>query len=131
MDGVGMDECDLEAEEALARLGVDQLGARVREPAELGADVLDLVGDVVHAGTALREDAADGRVRDERREQLDPAGADEDGRRLDALVLDAGPVLELGAEEALVGRERLVQVVDGDAEMVDAAGDHGPMLTER
>jgi hypothetical protein len=34
-------------------------------------------------------------------------------------------VLELGAEETLVRVERVVQVVDGDAEMMDAAGSHG------
>jgi hypothetical protein len=33
-------------------------------------------------------------------------------------------VLDPGAEEALVGRDRLVEVFDGDAEMVDPAGLH-------
>jgi hypothetical protein len=34
-------------------------------------------------------------------------------------------VLELGAEELLVRRERLVEVLDGDAEVMDAARGHG------
>ena len=68
---------------------VDQLGAVGPQPVELGADVVDLERDVVHARAALREERPDGRVGAERREQLDPALADAQRRRLDALVLDA------------------------------------------
>ena len=73
---------------------------------------------------ALRQEPADRRVLAERREQLDPAVADEHGRRLDALLLDEAAVLELGAEEPRVRRDRLVEVADGDADVMDAAGDH-------
>ena len=120
-----MNECDLEPEKALPRLLVDQLGTLGRQPPELQEDVLDLVCDMVHSRAPVCEELADGSLLAERGEQLDPTGADEYGCGFDALFLDAGPVLELGAEEALVRLERVVQVVDGDAEMMDAAGPHG------
>ena len=120
-----MDECDLEPKEALPRLLVDQLGALGREPPELREDILDLVGDMVHPRTAVCEEPSNGSLLPERGKQFDPARADEHGRGLDALVLDPRAVLELGAEEPLVRIERVVQVVDGNAEMMDAAGSHG------
>src|SRR5688500_14271143 len=97
VDGVRMDESDLEAEEALPRLLVDQVGACGGEAAELRVDVVDLVRDVMHTRPAAGEELADGSLLPERRKQLDPAGADEHGRRLDALLLDVGAMLELGA----------------------------------
>ncbi len=119
-----MDESDLHAEEALARLGVDQLSPLLGEADQLGLDVVDLVGDVVHARPALGEELADRRVVAKRRQQLDPAAADEHRSCLDALILNRGTVLELGAEQQLVGLEGLIQVVHSNAEMMDAAWDH-------
>src|SRR5687767_14662313 len=121
-----MDERDLEPEEPAARLPVDQLGADGGELTERGPDVRDLVRDVVHSLAAPREKPSDRRVLAERGEQLDAAGADEHGDRLDTLLLEEAAVLELGVEQPRVGRERLVEVVHGDAEMMDAAGDHAP-----
>ena len=91
---------------------------------ELGGDVLDLVGDVVHARPSLGQELPDRRLLAERGEQLDPAAAEAHGCRLDALVGHGRAVLELGAEEPLVGRDRLVKIVDGDAEVVDALRGH-------
>ena len=128
MHGVRVDERDLEPEQPGARLGVDQLGALVREPGERGAQVADLVGDVVHPRPALREKAPDGRLLAEREQQLDAAVADEHGRRLHTLVGHGPAVLERGAEEARVRVHRLVEILDGDAEMVDTARLHAAML---
>src|SRR6188768_4021607 len=47
VEGVGMDESDLEAEQPGPWLLVDQVGTRGGEAVELGAHVVDLVGDVV------------------------------------------------------------------------------------
>jgi hypothetical protein len=120
-----MNECDLEPEEALPGFLVDQLGALGREAAELHEHVLDLVGDMVHSGASVCEELADGSRLAQCREQLDAARADEHCGGFDSLLLDPGSVLELSAEQALVRVERVVQVVDGDAEMMDAAGPHG------
>ena len=86
VNGVGMDKGDLQAEQADARDGVDQLDAVGSEARESEPDVVDLVGEMVNAGAPPREEAAHRRVLVRWCEQLDPAAADEDGRRLDTLL---------------------------------------------
>ena len=120
----GMDEGDLEAEQALPRVLVDQLGAAGRKPLELGRDVVDLEGNVMHARPALCEELAHRRFRAERGKELDPAGADPKRHGLDSLIRNSLTMLELGAEQPLVGLDRRVQVGNGDADMVDAACAH-------
>src|SRR3954447_7212625 len=124
MDGVGVDERYLQAEEPRPRLRVDQLDAGGREPLELAAQVVDAVGDVVHAGAAPGEEAADRRVVAERAEQLDAPRADAERCRLDTLLIDRRAVLDLAAEQLSVGTDRLVEIRDGDAHVVDLARRH-------
>lgn len=119
-----MDEGDLETEKAATRLGVDQLGPCVGETLQSRTDVGHLVGHVMHAGTAPGEKAANGRVLAERGEQLDTTVADTDEGRVDTLLLHARPLLERAAEQPLVGLERLVEVLDRDADVVDTARLH-------
>lgn len=114
-----MQERDLEAEEASMRLLVDQLDSLLGETLELPAEVADLVGDVMHSRPALREEPADVSILTERAEELDAALADADGGGLDALLGDRFALLELASEDAPVRLERLVQVVDGDPEVVN------------
>jgi hypothetical protein len=116
-----MDEGDLEAEHAVPRCLVDQLGARVRKMRKGRADVVDLVRDVVHPWPTLREEAADRRVLAECAQQLEAAGPDADGRRLDALLLHARAMLEPRAEEALVAVERAVEILDRETHVMDRA----------
>ena len=116
-----MDEGDLEAEHAVPRGLVDQLGAGFREVYEGGADVVDLVRDVVHTWAALREEAADRRVLAECAQQLEAALADADGRCLDTLLVHARAMLEPRAEEALIGVERAVEILDRETHVVDGA----------
>ena len=124
-----MDECDLEPEKPVPRLLVDQLGPYGREPPELHEDIVDLVGDMVHSRPSVCEEPADRSLLAERGEQLDAARTDEHCRSFDALLLDAGSVLELGPEEPPVRVECVVEVMDGDAEMMDAADAHGSDAT--
>ena len=126
MDGVGMNERDLKPEEAPARLLVDQLRPLAGELAERRPDVVDLVGDVVHPGAPPREEAADGRVLGERREELDTAGAEQHGHGLNPLLGERVAMLERRPEELRVRGQGLLEVVHGHAEMMDAAGDHCP-----
>ena len=100
-----MDEGHLEAEEAGTRLPVDQLGAFLRELGESGTKVVHLVGNVMHARAALREEAADGRLLAERFQQLDASFADAQRRRSHTLLVDRRLMLDLGAEEPFVGLE--------------------------
>ena len=127
-----MDEGDLEAEHAVPRSLVDQLGARFREVREGGTDVVDLVRDVVHPRATLREEAADGRVLAECAQQLEAARPDADGRRFDALLVHARAMLEPRTEEALVGVERAVEILDRKTHVVDRARRlHVAMVFER
>lgn len=126
MDGVGVDECDLEAEETRTRLLVDQLGASIGEVPKGRREVVDLVGDVMHSGPALGEEPADRRVLAERAHQLDPALADPHGDSLDALVVEPAALLDAPTKQPLVRPDRLVEVLDGDAEVMDPEGLHGP-----
>jgi hypothetical protein len=127
-----MDERDLEAEHAVPRRLVDQFRARLRQVCESSADVIDLVCDVVHSRAALRQEAAHGRVLRERTEELEPALADADGRRLDTLLLDARAVLEPGSEEPLVRVERAVEILDRETDVVHRArGLHLAIVCER
>src|SRR5690242_9588666 len=103
VDGIGVDERHLQAEEPALRLLVDQLGALGRELMERGADVVDLEGHMMHAGSALGEELAHRRLVAERGQQLDAARTDAQRRGLDTLVGNRLAVLEPGAEEALVG----------------------------
>lgn len=120
-----MHEGDLQAEETLPRLRVDQLHACRREVGKGRGDVVHLVGDVVHPWAAFRQEPAHRRVGVEGGEELDPVVADAYRRGLDALLLDAGTVLEPAAEQALVRPDRLVEVCHGEADMVNAPGVHG------
>lgn len=114
-----MHERDLEAEHAVAGALVDQLDPLLRQLGERGLDVGHLVGDVMHPLAALREEAADGGVVAERCQELDAALADAHRRRLDPLVLDPPAMLEPPAEQALVRRDRGVEVGNGDADVVN------------
>ena len=119
-----MHEGDFEPEHPVPRLVVDQLGATRREIGDRSANVVDLVGDVMHPWAPLRQELPDGRIVAERREQLDPVLADADRRSLDTLIVHAGAVLEAAAEEALVRAHRFVEIRDGDADVVNSSCFH-------
>ena len=86
---------------------------------------------MVHAGAALGEKPSNRRVVPGRREQLDPARAEHDGRSLDALVGENLAVLELPAEQRGVRLDRCVEVDDGKTDMVDTEGLHASDATSR
>jgi hypothetical protein len=126
-----MHEGDLEPEEALARSIVDQVGSGVGQLCEGRLQIPDLVGDVVHARPALRQEPADRGIGPERLEQLDAPLTDSQRRRADSLLIHRRTVLDLCPEELRVRNERCVEVVDRDAEMVDTAWRHGREATAR
>src|SRR4029079_12093905 len=124
VDGVGMEERDMQPEEPAPRNLVDQLGARVLEAGEGRTDVVDLVGHVVHPRAALGEKASHRCVVTRGDEELDPARADEDGGSFDALLRDRVPMLEPRAEEAAVRLHRLVEIGHREADVVDSPERH-------
>src|ERR1700760_38942 len=115
----GVHERDARAADAGARLLVDQREPGPFERFERAVDVVDLVGDMVQARAVLREELADGRVRAERREQLDVVLADVEQDRLDALLLDDLAMRERELEAVAIQRERRRELLDGDADVVD------------
>ena len=119
-----MDECDLGAEKPSPRMLVDQLGAGLGERTERLFDVGALERDVMHAGAAAGKEAPDRRVLSRRREQLHAAAPDEERGRLDALLGERIAVLHRRAEQPLVRRDGLFEVLDRDTEMMDAADPH-------
>ncbi len=124
VNGVGMDKGDLQTEQADARDGVDELDAVGGEARENRPHVVDLVREVVNAGASPREEASHGRVLIRWCEQLDAAGADEDGRSLDTLLGDPVAVLEDGAKGSDVRLDSFVEVEHGDSDVVKALGVH-------
>jgi hypothetical protein len=119
-----MDEGDLEPEESLARPRVDQIGAGVGELGKRRTEICDLVGDVVHARPALGEKAADRCVLVKGLEQLEASLADPERRRAYTLIVNGRLVLDVCAEESLVRCQRLVEIFDGDTDVVDPASVH-------
>jgi hypothetical protein len=124
-----MHECDLEPKEAEPRRGVDQVGAGGSEIGEGHVHVVDLIGDVVQPRAALREEPPHGRIVAQSSEQLDTALADTHRRGLDTLGLDTLAMLEAPAEQALVGRDRLVEVRNRHSDVMNAPCFHPADVT--
>jgi len=124
-----MNERDLQAEQSFTRRVVDQVGAGARELLEGRPHVGDLVRDVMHPRPALGEEPPDRGVIAGGLEQLDPTLADPERGRAHTLAVHGRLMLHLGAEQPRVRSERLVEVVDRNAEMVDAARLHGREAT--
>jgi len=126
-----MDEGDLEAEQAWTRRVVDEVRTGIDELGERGPDVVHLVGDVMHSRPSLREETPDRRLGSERLEQLDATVADPNRGGTNPLVWDGRAVFDLGAEQLLVGRERRIEILDRNTQVVDAVGLHAGEATER
>jgi len=124
VNGRRVHEGNFEPEHPLPWHVIDQLGTTGRELGDRGANVVDLVRNVVHARAPLGEKLPDGRIVAECREQLDPVLPDPYRRGLDALVVHTSAMLDATAEETLIRAHRLVEVRDGDADVVDSACFH-------
>ena len=120
-----MQERDARAADAGARLLVDQPQAGGPQLVEGGRDVVDPVGDVMQAGSALFEEAADRRVGRQRRQELDVALADVEQRRLDALLGHRLPVHQRHPVRVAVDGDRGVEIGDREADVVDASEHDG------
>ena len=126
-----MNERDLQAEQSFARRVVDQVGAGARELLEGGPHVGDLVRDVMHPRPALGEEPPDRGVVAGGLEQLDPAFADPERGRAHTLAVHGRLMLHLGAEQPRVRSERLVQIADRNAKVMNSQRLHGSEATAR
>ncbi len=116
-----MNERDPESVQAAPRLLVDQPVAGSGESGELGPHVIDLERHVMQPRATALHEPTDGRVGRSCLEQLDAIGADAQRCRLDALLVQKLAMLEDRAEQPLVAPDRLVEVVNGDADVVDSS----------
>jgi hypothetical protein len=114
-----MNERHLEPEKPLMRLLVDELDALRGEIPKLVVEIAHRIGHVVHPGTTLGQKPADRRVLAERADKLDAAFADPHRSGLDALVRDGVAALDFCSEEPSVGVDSVVEILDGDPEVVD------------
>jgi hypothetical protein len=82
------------------------------------------------SGAVLGHELADGCVRAERPQKLDVAVADVEKRRLDSLLVDGLAVDDRHAEGSLVEANGAVEVLNGDADMVDQLEHEGEFIEE-
>src|SRR5690606_3039374 len=115
----GVEEGDAAAAYAHPRLGVDQLEAGGAEALQGRVDVGDGVGDMMEPRPLAGEELAHRRHGTERAKELDVSVADVEEDRLDPLRLHRLPVREAHLEGPLVERDRRLQVLDGDADVVN------------
>ena len=126
-----VEERDLPPEDAAPRPLVDELCPRRCEAGELGADVVDLEREVVHALPSPGEELADRGLRTPRGHQLDAAVAETEEGDVGALIIEGLAKLDLRAEEAPVGLDRLLEVLDRDPDVVETANRHPGDATGR
>jgi hypothetical protein len=124
VERVRVDEGDEVAAEARPRLGIDHLDAGGGELPDRGGDVVHGEAHVVHARPPAGEEAADGRVLGERRHELDASVPEPEVGGLDPLALDPVAELDLGAEERPVRLHGVVEVLDGEGDVVHGAHVH-------
>src|SRR5437879_8082425 len=103
---------------------IEQLRAGGAGLLQGSSDIIGGVGHVVDGLTAILEELVDLGLRIERHDQFDPALADRDHRDLDSFALQALPARRSQTQPALVDPNRLVEIADGDPDMVDPA-QHG------
>jgi hypothetical protein len=116
---VRMDERDLEPEQSGSRLHIDQLHTLLGQAIQLAVQIAHLVGDMVHSRTAIGDELADGRVVAECAQELDAAPANANGHRFDTLGRHRLAMLQLCAENRSVRLDRLLQVLDRHAQVMN------------
>lgn len=116
--GFRVEEGDPPAVEADPGSAVDETDAGGVEAVEGGGDVGDSVGGMVHPVTAFGEEAGDGTIAIQRRDQLDIARRRVEGGDGDSLFLDDLPPSRREPERGVPGDGR-VQVGDDDPDMMD------------
>ena len=104
---------------AWTRRLVDEADAARLEVGERRRNVLDAQRDVVDAGTALLDEFRNGRIGRGRFEQLQGGLSDRDEVRPDTLRPHVLGRLDVEAERVPVERQRLVDVLDRDADVIE------------
>ena len=124
MRALGMDERVPHPFRVFARRLVNQLRALFLETRERGVNVVYLEADVMHALAALGEIFRKTALRVLRFDQFYFASADRHERDLGTSAFLGRDVIELHSERVGKERERRVDVLDGNADVINPC-DHG------
>ncbi len=89
------------------------------EVGERGFDIEDRVSHVVQALTVSFQEAADGGIGRERPQELDVRSSEGNHRLFDSLLDDYLPVGRFDAISVEVTIDRRIQVLNGDADMIE------------
>jgi len=106
------------------RLSVDQLCAFRGQVVERSRDVGDRISNVMKAFAATRQESADRGIGSQRPQQLNMRAPDWDHRLLYTLLLDDFPIHRLDAVAGAVGRDGLIEVIDGHGDVVQIQQQH-------
>src|ERR1700730_1189882 len=122
-----MDKPDSCAVLAGPRRFIEQLGAAGAGLLERGAHIVSPIGHVMDGLTAILKELFHSGVGTEGGDQLDPAFSDRDHGNLDALAFEPFPSGRPQSEAALIDSNRLIEITNGDPDVVDPAK-HGLIL---
>src|SRR5680860_110356 len=128
--GLGVHKCHAALLDPASRLLVDHPDPGLAHPLQRGVDVGGAVGHVVHPGAVLREEASQGAVGLDRGEQLHVGVPYLQQRGLHAELLHGLAVLLTHAEAVAIEGDRLVEVLDGHADVIDLS-EHPAEITWR
>src|SRR5215472_4623120 len=118
-DALGMDEGDRHAVQPDARLRVDELHAFGTRVGERLPDVRHGVGDVMQAGSSIGQELAHHRVPASGRYELELRTSHVEKRGVDPELLIGGSMGDAHAKARGVERDRLLEVLDDDADVVE------------
>lgn len=123
-----MHECNPGATAPGPRLVIDEPHPFVTQMLEGHFDIEHGVGDMVQALTATVQELPDGRVRCQRLQELDMRSSDGDHRLFDALGLNYLAVGRGDPVLPIIFGERLVEIVHGNADVVNVEEKHAARL---
>ncbi len=126
-----MDEPDPRAMRAGAGRLVDQLRSRLSGPSQAGAHVVGGVGDVVDRLSPIGEELSQVGLGPQWGKQLDPAVTDGDHGDFHTLGLQPFAAYRLQAETPFVEVDRLIQVMHGNADVIDPSEHDSAHCRER
>ncbi len=125
-----MDKGNAGAATAGTRLLIDQPGALGLEVGQRRVNVGDGQGNVMHSLTAGFDESPDRCFWSKWLEKLDERTANGDHCFFDSLLGNNLAVHRLRTEEAGVLSERLIQVTDGQCDVVEVVGEHDRKIVQ-
>ena len=121
MTRLGVDEGDPPTMSPPARALVDEPDAEGSEPVELGLNIGDPIGDMVHRVASLGKEAANRSVGIGGLDELKVAGPGLVGHGVDALLAHLEP-FAVGEPEPLIGGHGSIEIGHDDSDVMELEG---------